>query len=199
MLKLQQLIEGVDQFDSPYQWIAADANNDHIIDSLDVLECRNRVLGIYTQFPTSWRFVDKNYVFPTPNPLSAPYPESITVSTNNLPSTPLEFIGVKVCDLSCSDLVGFYDLEPENQHLIGIPEPNPTNEGAMLPLQLLETESVLLEVLDISGRLVYRAETSLPAGPVLLEIPAAGLMQAGVYVWRIRAGEVSKAGKIVRY
>ena len=201
MKLIEKHINGIDLFDTPYQWIAADANKDQVIDTFDIIECKKLILGIYNELPnnTSWRFVDKQYVFPSPDPLSAPFPESVTVNSDNLPLFPIEFVGVKICDLTCGNLVGFYDLEPENQHLIGIPEPNPTNEGAMLPLQLLDTESVLLEVLDISGRLVYRAETSLPAGPVLLEIPAAGLMQAGVYVWRIRAGEVVKAGKIVRY
>jgi len=201
LIIIQKHIDGIDLFDTPFQWIAADANNDKIIDNLDILECRNLILGIYTNLPdnSSWRFVDKNYVFPTPDPLPAPFPESITVNTNNLPAITPEFVGVKICDLTCGNLVGFYDLEPENQHLIGIPEPNPTNEGAMLPLQLLGNERVLLEVMDFSGRLLFRNETSLSAGPALLEIPASAMPQAGMYVWRVQAGEVLKSGKIVRY
>ncbi len=194
-------ITNTDLFDTPYQWIAADANNDKVIDALDIIECRNLILGIYTQLPNnqSWRFVDKNYVFPSPDPLSAPFPETITVNTANLPPLPIEFVGVKICDVTCGNLVGFFDLEPENQHLIGTPEPNPTNAGAMLPLQLVGAETVLLELADVSGKLLFRIETPLPAGPAMLEIPASVMPQAGVYVWRIRAGEGTKAGKIVRY
>ena len=154
MVQLQQFIDGITPFSSPYQWIAADANHDNLVDSLDVLECKKLILGIYTELPnnTSWRFVDKSYVFPSPNPLSAPFPESITVNTSNLPVVTPEFVGIKICDITCAGLVGFYDLTPENLHLIGTPAPNPTSEGAMLPLQLVGAETVLLEVMDFSDR-----------------------------------------------
>jgi len=196
---IQNHIDGIDFFDTPYQWVAADANSDKVIDSFDIIECRKLSLGIYTQLPNnhSWRFVDKEYVFPVPNPLSAPIPETITVDFSNPPFAP-EFVAVKICDLSCGNLVGFYDIEPENQHLIGSPQPNPTNEGALLPLQLLGAETVLLEVMDYSGRLLFRSEISLPAGPALLEIPASAMPQSGVYVWRVRAGAVAESGKMLR-
>lgn len=201
MVIMQNHIDGVDLFDTPYQWVAADANNDKVIDTLDVLECKKLILGIYTELPnnTSWRFVDKSYVFPSPDPLSAPFPESITVNSNNLPSTALEFVGVKICDVTCGNLVGFFDLAPENQHLIGNPSPNPTSAGASLPIQLLHSETVLLEVIDLSGKLLFQLKTTLPEGPALLEIPASALSQSGVYFWRVRAGEVDHSGKIVRY
>lgn len=201
MVIIKKHIDGIDLLDSPYQWVAADANNDKVIDSLDILECRNLILGIYTQLPnnSSWRFIDKSYVFPSPNPLSAPFPESIVIDLNNPSPIPPEFVGVKICDVTCGNLVGFYDLEPENEHLIGTPTPNPTNDGAMLPVQLLTTENVALEVLDMSGRLLYHQALSLPAGPAMFEIPASALGQAGVYVWQLRAGAVVKSGKIVRY
>ena len=201
MVKIQEFIDGITPFSSPYQWIAADANRDNVVDTLDVLECKKLILGVYTQLPnnTSWRFVDKNHVFPSPYPLSVPFPESITVNSINLPAIDPEFVGVKICDVSCAGLVDFYEIMPENQHLIGQPQPNPTNEGAMLPLQLVTAETVHLEVLDFSGCLLFRTEMSFPSGPALLEIPSSAMTQAGVYVWRVQAGEVAKSGKIVRY
>lgn len=200
LVQLSQFIAGSAQFTSPYQWVAADANNDKKVDSLDILECTRLILGIYTQFPnnTSYRFIDKDYVFPSPDPLSAPFPESITVNSSNLPSTNPEFVGVKICDITCAPLVGFYDLEPENTHLIGTPEPNPSYAGAMLPLQLIWDETVVLELSDLSGRLLYRTESHLPAGPAMLEIPAYAMPRTGVYVWKLRAGDMMKSGRVVR-
>jgi len=197
LITIQKHIDGIDLFDSPYQWMAADANRDNVIDTLDITECRKLILG----FPTnvlSWRFVDKTYVFPTPNPLSQPIPETITLNLSTMPIT-VEFIGVKTCDLNCGNLVGFFDLGPENEHLIGVPQPNPTNEGTLLPLQLLRAEFVVLELADFSGKLMFHTEMQLPAGPALLEIPAGVMPQAGVYVWRVWAGEETKAGKLIRY
>jgi hypothetical protein len=200
LVLLANFINGITPFSSPYQWVAADANKDNQVDTFDILECKKLILGIYTQLPnnTSWRFVDKNYVFPSPNPLSVPFPESITVNTSNLPAVDPEFVGIKICDLNCAGLVDFYELTPESEHLIGIPAPNPTQEGAMLPIQLISAETVVLEVMDFSGRLLFQRVTHLPEGPALLEIPASALPAAGVYVWRVRAGELVKAGKLVR-
>lgn len=197
---LEQSIQTGQPFASAYQWIAADANNDNVIDSLDVIECRNLLLGIYTELPnnSAWRFVDKSYTFPWPNPLSAPFPESITVHVGSPFTDPIEFVAVKICDINCSGFVGIFDPSPEMQHRIGIPQPNPTRGGAMLPVQLVRSETVRLDVLDLSGRLLFRSDTYLPAGPAMLEIPASALPARGMYVWRVLTGDVLQAGKVVR-
>ncbi|HLP94308.1 MAG TPA: T9SS type A sorting domain-containing protein [Saprospiraceae bacterium] len=199
MVILQKHIDGIDLLDNPYQWIAADANKDNVLDTLDILECRKLMLGIYTELPnnTSWRFVDKSYVFPAPDPLSAPIPESVVVNSSNPPSTPLEFVAVKICDLTCGNLVGFYEQTPENQHLIGDAQPNPTQHGSVIPLQLIAQDQVVLDLLDVSGRLLFHQEVNLPQGPAALEIPASAMAQAGMYLWRVRAGDTVKTGKIV--
>jgi hypothetical protein len=199
MLILQNHIDGTDLLDNPYQWIAADANKDNVLDTLDILECKKLILGIYTELPnnTSWRFVDKSYVFPAPDPLSAPIPESVVVNSSNMPTTPLEFVAVKICDLTCGNLVSFYEQMSENQHLIGDAQPNPTQNGAVIPLQLIAQDQVVLDLLDVSGRLLFHQETTLPQGPAALEIPASAMSQAGMYLWRVRAGDTVKTGKIV--
>ena len=136
LLQIANFIAGIDAFDSPYAWIAADANNDKVIDTLDIIACKKLILGVFTELPFTFRFVDKNYVFPSPNPLSAPFPESITLNTSNTPPPQVEFVGVKICDISCANLVGFYETAATDKHLIGAPSPNPTQEGALLPIQL---------------------------------------------------------------
>lgn len=197
---LEQAVQSGQSFASAYQWVAADANNDKVIDNLDVIECRNLLLGIYTELPnnSAWRFVDKSYAFPWPNPLSAPFPESITVQVGNPIFDPIEFVAVKICDINCSGLVGIFEPSAEKQYRIGNPRPNPTTEGAVLPLQLLRSETVRLEILDISGRLLFRNDIHFSAGPGLLEIPTSALQTRGMYVWRVWAGDVLQVGKIVR-
>lgn len=201
MVLLQQILDGIDEFDNPYAWIAADANNDKVVDSLDIVECKNLILGIYTELPnsSSWRFVDKNHIFPSPNPLSAPFPESVVVSSNNLPAENITFVAVKMCDISCLNVVGFYEQTANEQAQIGTPEPNPTEQNAFIPLQLPNAAQLRLEVSDFTGRLVYRNELSLPEGPALLEIPASALPNAGGYVWRVQVEEQTKSGKLIRY
>ncbi|MBK6996446.1 MAG: T9SS type A sorting domain-containing protein [Lewinellaceae bacterium] len=78
------------------------------------------------------------------------------------------------------------------------PQPNPTTAGTMLPIQLSEAENLHLEVRDLSGRLLWVNDLMLEKGSHILEIPASAMPQAGMYVWRVQAGEVMKFGKIAR-
>lgn len=90
-------------FNSPYKIIAADADQNGIIDQTDSIELHKLILGIYTDLPnnTSWRFVRADYVFPDPqNPFEPPFPESAVtgVLTGDIDS--VDFIGVKIGDVN---------------------------------------------------------------------------------------------------
>ena len=87
---------------SPYKLIAADVNRDGEVSGADMLLIRNLILRKSTAFPnnTSWRFVDKSYVFKNPtDPFSEDFPE--TVAVNNLAqSATANFVGIKVGDVN---------------------------------------------------------------------------------------------------
>ncbi|MBR9920014.1 MAG: HYR domain-containing protein [Bacteroidetes bacterium] len=105
MVIISQHILGVDLLDSPYQMIAADANNSGSISTLDLLTIQKLILILEDNFPnnTSWRFVDADYEFPNPqDPWQEVFPELI--SYNNLATDDLEadFIAVKVGDVNGS-------------------------------------------------------------------------------------------------
>ena len=181
---LAKHISHEDTLDNPYQWVAADANLDGVITNADIVTCRAHILGI-ALLPKLWRFVEKSYVFPWPgNPLGTPFPESATITTLDSASVKVEFYAIPICDVSCGNVVGFFELEPENGHLIGTPQPNPTREGAMLPLQLIREETILFELLDASGRLVFGNRVTLPAGDAMWDIPAYAMPTTGLYFWR---------------
>ncbi len=89
--------------DSPYKLIAADVNRSNSITVFDLVLIQRAILGLNTAFPNneSWRFIPKSYVFPDPtDPFANPFPESINLVnlTNILEG--LDFIGVKVADVS---------------------------------------------------------------------------------------------------
>jgi len=93
----------VAKFDSPYKLIAADVNNSGSISTLDVVAIRKAVLFVADEFPsnTSWRFIDKNYIFTNPtNPFSEPFAE--VVNMNNLTRDELnaDFMAVKIGDVN---------------------------------------------------------------------------------------------------
>jgi Cohesin domain len=92
-----------DPLDTPYKLIAADANNSGSVTTFDLVEIRKLILGIYTSFPnnTSWRFVDKDFVFPNPgNPWATVFPESKTIHLGQ----PANFVGVKIGDVNLSNV-----------------------------------------------------------------------------------------------
>ncbi len=106
LVLISKHILGLDTLDSPYKMVAADANATRSITTQDIVETRKLILGIYTEFPAvnSWRFVDKDYTFPTPNPFSAAFPENIILST--FPDDAVDFVGIKMGDLNNSAVPG---------------------------------------------------------------------------------------------
>lgn len=103
LVLISQHILGLNLLDSPYKLIAADANNNQLVTTLDLIAIRKVILQMEVAFPnnTSWRFVDAQHIFPNPY---APwgFPETINftfLETNHLDS---DFIGVKVGDVNGS-------------------------------------------------------------------------------------------------
>jgi len=87
---------------------------------------------------------------------------------------------------------------PESPTVILPAQPNPTDQGISIPLRLMQPETVLTEVTDMSGKICYRDETPLEAGAHLIQAPASAFPHAGVYAWRVRAGAAAASGRIVR-
>jgi hypothetical protein len=110
LVLISRHILGLQPLNSPYKLIAADANKSNSITTFDIVELRKLILGIYADLPanTSWRFVDKDFIFPdTANPFILPFPETIMrndVTTDQLND---DFVAVKIGDVnnSASDSV----------------------------------------------------------------------------------------------
>ena len=94
---------GIEPFSSPYQIIAADANQDGKVTTLDILILRRLTLGLIDELPhgKSWRFVPYDYIFPNPqNPFASSFPEKITVINSQDPVPDFfSFKGVKIGDV----------------------------------------------------------------------------------------------------
>lgn len=105
LVEISKHILGVKPLGSPYRMIAADANRSNSITSLDVIELRKLILGVYTTLPanTSWRFIDKDFVFADPgNPFQMPFPESKTVHDLSADLLTKDFVAVKIGDINNS-------------------------------------------------------------------------------------------------
>ncbi len=107
LVLISKHILGLDYLDTPYKIIAADANHSESVTTFDIVEIRKLILGIYDDFPdnTSWRFVDKTFMFPNPaNPFQSAFPESI-FHTDTMPAIlDHDFEGVKIGDVNNTTL-----------------------------------------------------------------------------------------------
>ena len=104
LILINQHILGVQPFDDPYDYLAADINNTESVTILDMIGIRRAILGQVTTLSTSpsWEFVRAGYSFPDPN---NPWLESIpaTIEIDNLPSTGVleaDFTGIKSGDIN---------------------------------------------------------------------------------------------------
>ncbi|MEL6357001.1 MAG: hypothetical protein AAFQ37_08745, partial [Bacteroidota bacterium] len=102
ILIISRHILGLNSFDTPAQYIAADANRSEEITVVDIIAIRRLILGLDDSFQsnTSWRFVHADYQFPDwTNPWAENFPE--VANFNNLSGNGLaNFVAVKVGDLS---------------------------------------------------------------------------------------------------
>ena len=101
---IQRHILGTQFFQTPYQWIAADIDNNGVVDVRDVSALRRLILGTNDDFQnnTSWRFVDADYHFSGFNPLDEHFNESYRIPDFNSNMTGLDFIAVKIGDINNS-------------------------------------------------------------------------------------------------
>lgn len=122
LVLISRHILGLEELDTPYKIIAADANKNNAVTTFDVVEIRKLILGIYDKFPdnTSWRFVNKAFNFPDPkNPFFVPFPENITRNGVTEDQLNDDFEPVKVGDVNNSALYNdddFASSDDRNEH-----------------------------------------------------------------------------------
>jgi hypothetical protein len=115
LVKIQKHLLGIETMDSPYDLIAADANNSQNVSAIDLIELRKLILGIYTELPAnkSWRFVDKSFQFAdATNPW--PFSESINMSGINHNELDKDFVAIKVGDVNNTVQANANQVLPRN-------------------------------------------------------------------------------------
>ena len=116
LVLISKHILALEALNSPYKIIAADINKSNSVTSFDIVELRKLILGIDTAFQnnTSWRFVEKNYVFPNPlNPFQAAFNEKITLPNFLGWADFQDFVAIKIGDLNGSAITNGSAIESE--------------------------------------------------------------------------------------
>lgn len=111
IILISRHLTGLQPFDSPYKYIAADIDHSESVNTFDIIELQKLLLFINNEFPdnTSWRFVEDSHTFSDPsNPWSSPFPEVLTV--NGLTTNAIgDFTAVKIGDVNGDALTNAVD------------------------------------------------------------------------------------------
>ena len=101
LVLISKHILGIDELDSPYKQIAADINRSGNISAFDLVQLRQLILNINTEFKNnnSWRFVDANYQFVSDNPEGESFNEVASIGDLSV-DTEAHFIAVKIGDVN---------------------------------------------------------------------------------------------------
>ena len=101
LVLISKHILGISSLDSPYKQIAADINRSGTITAYDMVQLRQLILNIKTEFAnnTSWRFIDAAYQFATKHAEAEPFVETVNVGDLSA-DTEAHFVAVKVGDVS---------------------------------------------------------------------------------------------------
>ena len=139
IIEIQRHLLGLEKIESPYKLIAADVNRDYRISTIDLLELRKLILGIYDDFPSneSWRFIDSAYDFLDPlNPLNEDFKEAYLISKLS-EDMDIDFVAVKVGDVNDNSVA----------NSLGVP--NEIRESGITELQLDDTQFEIGENVSI--------------------------------------------------
>ena len=156
---------GVQSLGSPYKLIAADVNKSSTITTYDMVEMQKAILHVVDEFAnnSSWRFIDKGYVFPDPaNPFAAPFPEIYNINNFQGNMNQVDFVAVKVGDVNGSAL-------PNMLH-----GPTEDRSGGLLTLKatngnLLKGKEYALDITSENFDHIVGYQFTLDFDPSLLE------------------------------
>ncbi len=148
LIKIQKHLLGIETFSSPFQYIAADANNSQNITAIDIIQLRKLILGYYDELPNnqSWRFIDETHVFPNPlNPWVSLWPEthSINPFSNNMNDVNFEAVKIGDLNLSANLQAGNSMIQPRGDHSCEIEyliTPQPEADVFKVDLYLLRAD-----------------------------------------------------------
>ena len=107
LVLISKHILGIAELDSPYKHIAADINHSGTITAFDMVQLRQLILNITTDFENnhSWRFVDADYKFSTATPENESFPEITSINYLSKDMMDAHFVAVKIGDVSGNALV----------------------------------------------------------------------------------------------
>ncbi len=125
LVLINRHILGVELFNKPWKYLAADANNSGTISTFDIIELRKLILGVYDTLPhsTAWKFFMADCALDTLNPFNSACPGSI-VFVPEFPPNQYLFYGIKTGDVNGNAHLNAFSAEPEqrSRQVLSLPD-----------------------------------------------------------------------------
>ncbi|MBK7936740.1 MAG: T9SS type A sorting domain-containing protein [Lewinellaceae bacterium] len=104
VLLIKRHVLNIQLLTSPYQFVAADVSGEGNLSLIDYARIQEVALGTKPHITNSpdWKFIPKSYVFPAPNPLSVPFPQSISHTPVDVSYLDDDFVAVRMGDVNGS-------------------------------------------------------------------------------------------------
>lgn len=197
---LRQHITGEKKFESPYSYIAADINEDGILDSEDFKLLANLESGEEDEWPHERQWVFYNgleMVDMSENPLEDHMEQKIVLVNQNFIGQDLSFVGILKGDISnyepIASSISLPNIEKRNSAETEV-YPNPFNQEIKIN-NLTPGVEVKINVFDTNGRSVYKTKS---VNKPSLTISQASEWTPGTYIVNINSDTSTKTFRIVK-
>jgi hypothetical protein len=159
---------------SPYQWVAADVNADGNISLNDYLRIQRVVLATDMNILGSpdWKFVPASYVFPSPNPLSVPFPQTIAHTPATTDYLDDDFVAVRMGDVN-GNITPTLAGDDVEERFGGAVQRFRVEDR---PVQAGELVTVPFRASDFRNRLAYQMTINFDPNVLALEDMQAGVL-----------------------
>jgi hypothetical protein len=192
-------IDGTSQFTNPYQYIAADVNNDGMIDQSDVDEVEQLISNQIDTFAnnTSWRFHSAVAELNISNPYAIVETVFDTIDHWDMVNN---FIGIKIGDVN-----GTYEnltssteqYTTQSEFNVIVQSSNPFEDILSFMIQTDIPQEINLDIYSQTGQQVISRKINLYDSQVSVHIKSSDLPNNGTYYCRFTQGLESITKQII--
>lgn len=155
LIFIQRHVLGLDVLDSPYKILAADINNSESVTSIDIVELRKLILGIYAELPnnSSWNFLNAAHYFVDPTDPWSAQVQNMHEITNLQGTANIPFLGYKVGDVNNSavaNVTGAIEVESRTQGTTFYVDRIAEQDDAQFMHPVYASEAMFLEGMQIA-------------------------------------------------
>lgn len=202
LVLMQRHITGIGLLENPYNILAGDINNDRKFNTVDLVELRKTILGVYSAFPNndSWRMIPSTFSFiDDTNPFVTPVPGSYFIES--MPGNMrVDFTGVKVGDVNNTYAVNSTatDNRTGDDLILQIEDRHIKHRGSVISLPVRNMTDIELHgfqfALDVQGL----TNISVLAGELKLKPEHYNVQNGYLYIsWSDMATIHLKGGEIL--